>query len=72
MIRMQCYEWFKHFKEGRTSISEDPRPGQPFTLTDNRHVERVREMIYGSRRLTVREVVEELGISVGSYHAILT
>jgi hypothetical protein len=27
MSQMQCYEWFKHFKEGRMLVGEDPRPG---------------------------------------------
>ena len=56
------HKWFKHFKESRTSVSEDPRPGQPSTSTDGHHVERVREVIRGNRRLTVREVAEEVGI----------
>ena len=72
MSRTQCYEWFKHFKEGRTSVSEDPRPGRPSTSTDDRHVERVRKMILGNCRLTVREVAEEMGSSVGSCNASLT
>jgi hypothetical protein len=33
MSRMQCYEWFKRFKETRMSVSEDPSPGQHFTST---------------------------------------
>jgi hypothetical protein len=53
MRRMQCYEWFKHFKEGRTSVSEGLRPGRPSTSTDDCHVERVHEAICGNRRLTV-------------------
>jgi hypothetical protein len=72
MSCMQCYEWFKGFKEGRTSVSENPRPGRPSTSTDDHQVEWVREVIGGNRRLTVREVAEEMGISVGSCHAILT
>ena len=72
MSHTQCYEWFKNFKEGRTSVSEDPRPGRPCTSTDDRSVERVREMISWNSRLTVRGVAEEIGISVGSCHAILT
>ena len=70
--RMQCYEWFKRFKEGRISVNKDPMPGGPSTSTDDCHVERVHEAIRGNRRLTVREVAEEMGISVRSCHAILT
>ena len=62
MSRTQCYKWFKRFKEGRTSVSEDPRPGRPSTSTDDRHVERGHEVIHGNRHLTVREVAEEMGI----------
>ena len=67
MSSTQCYKWFKSFKEGTTSVSENPRPGRPSTSTDNCHVERV-----CGNRLTVQEVAEEMGISVGSCHAILT
>jgi len=48
-----------------------PRPGQLSTSTDDRYLERVREGIQGNRRLSVQEVAE-VGISVGSCHAILT
>ena len=66
------HKWFKHFKESRTSVSEDPRPGGPSTSTDKRHVERVHEVIHGNHRLTAQEVAEKMGISVGSCHAVLT
>ena len=72
MSRTQCYEWFKHLKEGRTSVSEDPRPERLSTSTDDCHVERVREVIRRNRCFIVREVTEEAGISIGSRHAILT
>ena len=72
MSRRQCYEWFKLFKEGRISVGEDPRPGRRSTSTDDDHVERFRAVINGNRRLTVREVADEVGISVGSFHQILT
>jgi hypothetical protein len=68
MSGTQCYEWFKCFKEGRTSVIKDPRPGQPSTSTDESHVERVHEVIRGNRCLTVREVAEDVGISLGSCH----
>ena len=72
MSRTQCYEWFKHFEKGIMSVGEDPRPGRPSTSTDDDHVERVRAVIRGNHRLTVREVANEVGISMGSCHQILT
>jgi len=68
MNRTQCYEWFKRFKEGRMSVSEGPRPGRPSTSTNDNHFERVRAVIRGNRRLTVREVADEVGISIGPCH----
>jgi len=72
MSQMQCFEWFKHFKEGRMLVGEDPKPGRPSTSTNNDHVKRVRAVIRGNHRLTVQEVADELDISIGSCHQILT
>ena len=72
MSLTQCYEWFKRFEKGRMSVGEEPRPERPSTSTDDDHVERVRAVIRGNRRLTVREVANEVGISIGSCHQILT
>jgi len=66
----QCCEWFKRFKEGRISVGEDPRPGRPSTPTNDDHVETVRAVIRENHRLTVREVADVVGISVGSCHQI--
>jgi len=54
------------------SAGEDPRPGRPSTSTDNDHVERVPAVIRGNRRLTLREVADEVDNSRGSCHQILT
>jgi len=69
---MQCYEWFKHFKESRMSAGEDTRPGRLSTSTNDDHVEKVHAVIRGNCRLTVREVADEVGISKGSCHLIFT
>jgi len=72
MSGTQCYEWFKRFKEGRMSVGEDPRPGRQSTSINDDHDERVRAVIHGNRRLTVRQVADEVGISIGSCHQIFT
>jgi len=61
MSRTQCYEWFKRFKEGRITVGEDPRPGRTSTSSNDDHAERVRVVIRGNRRLTVREGADEVG-----------
>ena len=56
MGRMQGYGGYKRFKESRISVGEDPRPVRPSISTDDDHVERVRAVIHGNRRLSLREV----------------
>lgn len=62
-----CFEWFK-----RTSVKDNELPGRPSTSKTNETVARVREIIRNNRRLTIREVAEEVGISYGSCQEILT
>ena len=57
MSRTQCYEWFKHFKEGRMSVGEDSRPERTSTSTNDDHVERVRAVIRRNRRLTCEKLL---------------
>jgi len=72
MSRTQCFEWYSHFKTGRPSIDEDLRSGRPSTSTDEVHIDAVRDLILQNRRLTIREIAEDVGISFGSCQAILT
>ena len=72
MSRTQCFEWYSHFKTGRLSTDEDPRSGRPSTSTDDVHFDAVRDLILQNRRLTIREIAEDVGISFGSCQAILT
>ena len=72
MCRTQTYEWWKHFKEGRTLVDDDPRSGRPSTSKTEYNVAKVREVIRSNCRLTVREVAEEVSISKTVCHEILT
>ena len=71
MCRTQTYERWKRFKEGRTSVDDDPRSGRPSTSKTDDNVAKVREVIRSNRRLTVREVAEEVSISKTVCHEIL-
>ena len=57
---------------GRTSIEDDPKSIGSSTSMDDDHVEKVLAVIRQNRRLTVREVPEEVGICKSSCHLILT
>ena len=71
LSRTQCHEWYRRFKSGRTSIEDDPpKSGRPSTSMDDDHVEKVLAVIRQNRRLTVREVAEEVGTCKSSCHLI--
>jgi len=72
MGRTQVSDWFHRFKEGRTSVESDPRSGRPSTSRNEEMIAKVRTIVRNNRRLTVREIAEDCGISVGSCDAILT
>jgi len=62
LCRTPCHEWYQRFKSSRMSIEEDPKFGRPSTSMDDDRVEKVLAVIRQNRRLTVREVTEEVGI----------
>ena len=64
------YKWYKLFTEGREEVNDDARPGRPNTSTTNENTEAVKKIV--NRRITIREVAEDDGISVGSCHAIFS
>jgi hypothetical protein len=45
MSQTQCFGWYSCFKMERTSIDEDPQSGQPYTSTDDVHINAVRDLI---------------------------
>jgi len=66
--RTQTYEWWERFKEGRSSVDDDPRSGRPSTSKTDDNVANVREVIRSNRPLTVREVAEDVSISKAVCH----
>ena len=67
----RTFEWYKRFKEGRTSVDDDPRSGRPLASRNYDSVTRAREIIRVNRRSTVREISAEVGMSYGTCQAIL-
>jgi histone-lysine N-methyltransferase SETMAR len=72
MVVTQIKEWFNRFKNGRTSVDSDQRTGRQSTSRNPDVINKVRSLIMEYRRLTVREIANDNGISDGSAHAILT
>ena len=66
------YKWFERFRNGCESVEDDERSGHPSTSKTQENVENVSEMIRSHRRLTIREITEDLNISYGSVQNIVT
>ncbi|UYV80686.1 hypothetical protein LAZ67_19001393, partial [Cordylochernes scorpioides] len=64
------YRWYKMFSEGREDVNDEGRAGRPSTSTTDEKINEVEKMILANRRITVREVAEDLNISIGSCHSI--
>lgn len=64
--------WYKRFEDGREETCDDVRAGRPSTSVTPVNVDAVKNLVLQDRRITVREIAEELDISQGSCETILT
>ena len=46
-------------------MNDDARPGRPSTSATNVNAEAVNKIVMENRRITLREVAQDVGISVG-------
>ena len=70
MNRTQVQLWYNRFKGDREDVNDDARSGRPSTSTTDENIEAVKKMILDNRRITIREVADDVGISFGSYQAM--
>jgi hypothetical protein len=68
----QIKELFNRFEDGRTLADSDQRSGRPSTSRHANVIENVRSLILEDHRSTIREIADEVGISTGSAHSIVT
>ena len=65
------HSWVQHFKEGQTSCENKPKEPRPRTSRSEDMIARVEQMVMEDRRLTVKQMAANAGISVGSLDTIL-
>ena len=63
--------WVRQFKEGRTSCENKPKEPRPRTSRSEDMIARLEQMVMEDRRLTVKQIDANAGISVGSVDIIL-
>jgi len=55
--------WVAQFKHGNFSTCDVPRPGRPRTVTTPEIIDQIHELILEDRRISVKSIAEQLGIS---------
>ena len=68
MSRTQVQLWYNRFKEGRKDDNNDAYPGLPSTLRTDENIEEMKEMILDNHRITIGEVVDDVGVSAHAKH----
>ncbi|XP_064098651.1 protein GVQW3-like [Macrobrachium nipponense] len=56
----QIKEWYNRFKQGQISVESKPRSGRPSTSRNEEFVENDRRIVEDDRRITIKEITEEL------------
>jgi DNA-binding transcriptional regulator GbsR (MarR family) len=54
-----------------TSVKDADHSGHPLTSKTDENVDKVKDLVLENRRITIHEVANILGISVGSVHTSL-
>ena len=62
MTRTRVFAWYKLFVEGREDVEDDPKSGRPCISTTDANIEKVRQLVCIDRRLTIRVMVNKLGM----------
>ena len=77
-VRLQCAyvdlcmgtssvrRWIKHFKDGNTSIQDQPNSGCPRTASTELNKERADELIRGDRHVTVNDITAKLALGLSA------
>jgi len=63
--------WVAEFKRGRTSLEDDPREGRSKSASTPEIIAKIQDMVLEDRQLIERDLIEALGISLGSVSNIL-
>ena len=72
LSRSKTFEWCKRFKDGRTSVSDDPgRGGSQLSAVIPVNTERVERLILDNRHINCREIAQETNLSVGIVNTVI-
>nr|XP_054933960.1 protein GVQW3-like [Dermacentor andersoni] len=72
MSRTQLKEWYNRFKDGRTPVESEPRYGRPSKCRNDQVIAEANAVVMRDRRVTIREIAKEVGISTFSAQSNMT
>jgi len=71
LSRTQVFDWHKKFRDGRSTVENEAHRRRPRTSVTDDHIRTVKDLIAEDRRINVREIASEVGISYGSVETII-
>ena len=71
LSKTTVYAWIERFKDGRVSVSDQPRSGRPSLSSGGDAVDRIERLLQTDARLTVREVSDRVNIPKSTAHDIM-
>ena len=63
--------WKKKFESGVESIKNAPKSGRSKSASRKKIISKIKEIIEGDARFTVRDIARKVGISLSTVHLIL-
>ncbi|GFO05777.1 histone-lysine N-methyltransferase SETMAR [Plakobranchus ocellatus] len=71
MSMTQVYQWCSWFKDGRTSLQDEPRSGRPNTANDDWNTARVDELFKVDRKVKLKDISLKLDITKTNVYEIV-
>ena len=65
------FNWFAEFRRGRSSLSDEDRPGRPATAVTHENLTMVKLIIMRERHISYEGIMEELQIGCNAVTTIL-
>ncbi|UYV64204.1 NLK [Cordylochernes scorpioides] len=72
LSRSRTFEWFSRFLKGREKVNDDQHTGRPRSLRCEENKLKIKELIKSNRRISIKDLSSETGLSVGLCHQIVT
>ena len=70
MKRTTLHKWYLRYENGYVSVMDERRSGRPTSITSQK-VQEIKELLEKDRRITVREVSQQVDCSVGTVDTIV-